>query len=76
MEGVFAVGVTAFGGPNSRSACLYAGATPTVSRNRAIRWVGDNYVASLGDSFLVVLYFAFIVLCLRTATVLWGAVML
>ena len=22
------------------------------SRNRAIRWVGDNHIASLGDSFL------------------------
>ena len=40
------------GAPNSQSACLYVGATPTASRNRAIRWVGDNHVASLGNSFL------------------------
>ena len=45
-------GVIAFSAPNSQNACLYAGATPTASRNRAIRWVGDNHVASLGISFL------------------------
>ena len=45
-------GLIAFGVLNSRSACLYAGATPIASRNRAIRLVGDNHVASLGDSFL------------------------
>ena len=45
-------GVIAFGMPNARSTYLYAGATPTTSRNRAIRWVGDNHVASLRDCFL------------------------
>ena len=45
-------GLIAFSALNSRSACLYAGATPTASRNRGIRWVGDNHVASLGISFL------------------------
>ena len=70
-------GVIAFGAPNSQSTCLYAGATSTTSRNRAIRWVGDNHVASLRDRFFyIVLFFAFLVPCLRTATGIWGPVML
>ena len=44
-------GLIAFGVLISRRACLYAEATPT-SRNRAIRWVWDDHVASLWNSFL------------------------
>ena len=49
-----------FGMPISQSACLYVGATPTASRNRAICWVGDNHVASLGNSFLCCSFLCFL----------------
>ena len=52
VEGVFVAGLILFGAPNSRSACLNVGATPSASCNRAIRWVRGNHVGSLGDSFL------------------------
>ena len=45
-------GAIAFGVPILRSACLNTGATTTTSRNRAICWVRDNHVTSLGSSFL------------------------
>ena len=52
VEGVFTAGLITLSAPNSWSACLNAGATPTTSHNRAIRWVGDNHGASLVNRFL------------------------
>ena len=52
VEGVFAVGGNRVRRAELAECMSICRATPTASRNRAIRWVGDNHVASLGDSFL------------------------
>ena len=69
-------GVIAFGTPNLWSARQNAGATPTTSHNRAIHWVGTIVQLLSGIVFYIVLFVAFLILCLRTATVIWRAVML
>ena len=76
VEGVFATGVIASGVPNSRSAYLYAGATPTASHNRAICWVGDNHVTSLGDSFLCCSFLCLYSIVFEDSHCLMGVVML